>query len=149
MLGGDLPTRRVYAHTGWVMIGEEWAYLHAGGAIGPEGPSAGVGVSLGDGRLGGYVLPDPPEGEDLERAVEASLRFLKVAPLTIAFPLFAAIYRAPLSEAVPVDFSEYLVGPTGSQKTELTAIVQSHYGAAFSGRSCPQTGRAPRMRLSE
>ena len=137
MVSGDVPLRRLYAHTGWRRIGEEWAYLHAGGPIGSEGPLTGVEVSLGDGRLGDYLLPAPPSGDDLVRAVCASLRFLELAPLPITVPLLAAAYRAPLGEAAPVDLSLALVGPTGTQKTELTAMAQAHYGAAFDGRCLP------------
>ncbi len=137
ILSGDIPTHHVYAHTGWRKIGEEWAYLHAGGAIGPLGPLTEVEVSLGDGRLGDYLLPDPPKDKALVRAIEVSLRFLTLAPLALTVPLLAAIYRAPLNEAVPVDLSVYVAGPTGAQKTEITAIAQAHYGAAFNGRHLP------------
>ena len=47
--------------TGWRRIEGEWAYLHAGGAIGPKGPLTGIEVTMGDGRLGDCVLPEPPE----------------------------------------------------------------------------------------
>ncbi len=137
MLSGEIPTHHVYAHTGWRKIGEAWAYLHAGGAIGPLGPLTEVEVSLGDGRLGDYLLPDPPTNKALVRAIEISLRFLTLAPLALTVPLLAAIYRAPLNEAVPVDLSVDVAGPTGAQKTEITAIAQAHYGAAFNGRHLP------------
>jgi hypothetical protein len=78
MLSGEVPTRHVYAHTGWRKIVREWCYLHAGGAIGPIGPIPGVEVSLGGGRLGDYILPDPPTGEALVQAVRASLGILNL-----------------------------------------------------------------------
>jgi len=137
MLSGDVPLRHLYAHIGWREIDGRWVYLHAGGPIGPEGPLTEVKVSLGDGRLGDYSLPAPPSGDDLVRAIGASLRFLELAPLPIAVPLLAAVYRAPLGEASPVDLSLALVGPTGTQKTELTAMAQAHFGAAFNGRRLP------------
>jgi hypothetical protein len=34
----DVPRQIVYTHLGWRKIGDEWVYLHAGGAIGPNGP---------------------------------------------------------------------------------------------------------------
>jgi hypothetical protein len=46
MLSGELAERRVYAHTGWRQIDEVWVYLHAGGAIGPDGAVASVEVAL-------------------------------------------------------------------------------------------------------
>ena len=136
-LSEKITERRYFAHTGWRQIEGEWAYLHAGGAIGPTGPLTGIEVTMGDGRLGDCVLPEPPEGEALVEAVGASIRFLDLAPPEVAYPLLAAVYRAALGEAAPVDLSVHLVGPTGAHKTELTAIVQAHYGAAFNSRNLP------------
>jgi hypothetical protein len=136
-LSGEITERRYFAHTGWRKIEEEWAYLHAGGAIGPKGSLMGVEVMMGDGRLGDCMLPEPPENTALVEAVRASLRFLDLAPPEAAYPLLAAVYRAALGEAVPVDLSLHLVGPTGAYKTEITALAQAHYGAAFNGRNLP------------
>ncbi|MEK7205259.1 MAG: hypothetical protein AAB254_07085, partial [candidate division NC10 bacterium] len=36
-----------------------------------------------------------------------------------------------------MDFSLFLSGPTGCQKTELTALAQAHYGAGFHGKNLP------------
>src|SRR5215203_4542892 len=136
-LSGEITERRYFAHTGWRKIEGEWAYLHAGGAIGPKGPLSGVEVAMGDGRLGDCLLPEPPEGEALVEAVRASLRFLDLAPPEVAYPLLATVYRAALGEAAPVDLSLHLVGPTGAYKTEITALTQAYYGAAFNGRNLP------------
>jgi hypothetical protein len=136
-LSGEIAERRYFAHTGWREIEGEWAFLHAGGAIGPKGPLTGVEVAMGDGRLGDCVLPEPPDDEALVEAVRASLRFLDLAPPEVAYPLLAAVYRAALGEASPVDLSVHLVGPTGAYKTEITALTQAHYGAAFNGRNLP------------
>jgi hypothetical protein len=136
-LSGEITERRYFAHTGWREIEGEWAYLHAGGAIGPKGPLTGVEVAMGDGRLGDFVLPEPPENAALVEAVRASLRLLDLAPPEVAYPLLAAVYRAALGEAVPLDLSVHLAGPTGAFKTELTAITQAHYGSEFNGRSLP------------
>ena len=34
MLSGAVPRRTVYGHLGWRRIGDRWAFLHSGGAIG-------------------------------------------------------------------------------------------------------------------
>jgi hypothetical protein len=136
-LSGEIAEHKVFAHAGWREIDGAWAYLHAGGAIGPNGPLAGVEVAMGDGRLGDLVLPDPPGDEALVGAVRASLRLLDLAPPEVAYPLLAAVYRAPLGEAAPVDLSLHVSGPTGAHKTELTAMAQAHYGSAFDGRNLP------------
>jgi hypothetical protein len=137
MLSGDISRRHVYGHAGWHWDGEGWVYLHAGGAIGSMGPIPEMEVSLGDGRLGDFSLPAPPKGEDLARAIQASLRLLELATWTITVPKLAAIYRAPLGEAVPVNLSLFVVGPTGTHKTEVTALVQAHYGPTFNGLNLP------------
>src|SRR5262249_10346735 len=50
---------RIYKHTGWRQHGNDWLYLHAGGAIGPKGTVSSLRVEL-DGKLTQYHLPDPP-----------------------------------------------------------------------------------------
>jgi hypothetical protein len=75
VLSGDVPAERVYAHTGWRQIDGEWAYLHAGGAIGRDGRVSGVRTEL-TGVLAERGLPDPPEGKQLVEAVRASLHLL-------------------------------------------------------------------------
>src|SRR5438874_785271 len=46
MLSSDVRRETVYAHTGWRDVGGRWVYLHAGGAIGADGPSARLRVAL-------------------------------------------------------------------------------------------------------
>jgi hypothetical protein len=134
LLSGDVPRRMVYGHVGWRKIGGDWLYLHAGGAIGADGPAAGVEVSLPD-PLAGFRLPDPPTGAELAAAVRASLALLReLAPDRVAFPLLAAVYRAVLG---PADFAEHLSCPTGNFKTELATLAQQHYGAEIHARSLP------------
>ena len=94
-LSGDVPRQVVYAHLGWRMIGDEWCYLHAGGAIGPNGPVSGAETDLPD-QLTHYTLPVPPSDSDLAVAVQASLRILDLAPDEVTVPLFAAVWRSTL-----------------------------------------------------
>jgi hypothetical protein len=138
LLSGDVPRRTVYGFTGWHQIGGAWLYLHAGGAIGADGPAPGVEVAL-PGMLAGFQLPAPPEGAALAAAGKASLSLLDgLAPDRIMFPLLAAVYRAALGEApAPIDFSLFLAGPTGAGKTALAALCQQHYGAGLDARHLP------------
>lgn len=129
-LSGHVQRREVFAHLGWRRLGGRWVFLHAGGAIGPEGAVADVECDPGE-LLAEYRLPAPPEGERLREAVRTSLRLLDAAPATVAWPLLAAVYRAPLCEVLPADFSLQLTGPTGAGKSTLAAIAQAHYGAGF------------------
>jgi hypothetical protein len=150
LLSSDVAARTVYGHLGWRRIGKQWAYLHGGGAIGPDGPVEGVEVEPPD-ALARYVLSVPPsvvslrseillgalgkaarqETERLAAAVRASLTLLDLAPERIAFPLLAAVYRAVLEGT---DFAVHLAGQTGVFKTELAALMQQHYGAELDAR---------------
>ncbi|MGZ4848601.1 MAG: bifunctional DNA primase/polymerase, partial [Halobacteriota archaeon] len=49
----------VYTHIGWRIIGNEYLFLHAGGAIGKNGSVPDISVEVGDSRLRHYRLPDP------------------------------------------------------------------------------------------
>jgi hypothetical protein len=124
--GYDIKTDVVYRHTGFREINGRWCYLHADGAIGPDGVVAGLKVQL-DGNAAYYRLPPPPTGPDLARCVRASLGTLdRLAPDEIMFPLKATEYRAPLGSA---DYSLWLAGHTGEGKSELLALSQQHFGA--------------------
>jgi hypothetical protein len=133
-LSRDIAGRTVFAHVGWREVDGRPVYLHAAGAIGAGGPVAEIETDLVGAGLGGFALPDPPQGEALWDAVRASLRTLTIAPLRVTAPLFAATWRAPLAVA---DFSLHLVGPTGAGKSELAAVAQQHFGADMDSRHLP------------
>jgi len=131
--GPDIPERVAFAHLGWREIGGAWHYLHAGGAIGPNGAVDSVEVDLPR-ELIGYRLPAPPAGEELRAAVRASLRLLEVASDRVSVPVFCMIWRAPLGAN---NFSGYVVGRTGLYKTSLAALAQSHFGAGMDFGNLP------------
>ena len=92
-------------------VGQDWVYLHTSGAIGPIGPVIHtVETGLPD-VLSPMILPNPPEGASLTRAVRASLRLAGIAPHRITMPLLGAVFLAPLSVG---DVSLFLVGPSGA-----------------------------------
>src|SRR3989344_1507110 len=130
-LSSGVERKEVFAHTGWRKIQGEYFYLNASGAIGGSGQNREIHVSLGDTRLGGYALPDPVNGEELRKSIRASLQFLRVARPTITFPVYSGIFLAPFGEAITYDFSVFVVGPTGNQKSEITAMAQAHFGEKF------------------
>src|SRR6185369_7135403 len=70
----------------------------------------------------------PARTEDLRDAVTLSLRLLDCAPASVAIPLLAAVYGAPLAFITNPDYAVFMVGPTGSLKSELAALAQRHFG---------------------
>lgn len=115
-----------YTHSGWRRIGDRWAYLYHGGAIGAEG----VRVQLGEG-LEEYRL-DAPEGITAKAAAEWSYNVRLVLAERISVPLLAAAYLAPLREALTLTgnkplFSVFLVGEQQSGKSVSAELAQYHF----------------------
>jgi hypothetical protein len=123
-VSGELPEHRVFGHLGWRRIGERWLYLHAGGAIGAEGPVSYVSVEV-DRDLAGFVLP---RVLDLPRAVRAALRFFE-----LNIVLASTVWRAPLCEFKAAPFSPFLAGRTGVLKSAVLGVAQAHWGTRWDG----------------
>ena len=134
-LSDQIEECRIFTHTGWRKVNGEWIYLHAGGAIGRNGPVNGIVVNL-QAPLDGFVLPPAGERSDRVDAVRESLALVTagLAGDRIMFPLLAATYRAPLGSA---DFTPHICGTTGSRKTELAALVQRHFGQGLDAQNLP------------
>jgi len=143
MLSGSPARRVIYAHTGWRKIEERWCYLHAGGAIGAEGPVPGIEVDPG-GKLQGFALPDPPEGEALRESIRASLGLLSVAPDMVTVPVFLACYRAPLG---PSPFGIHISGRTGNGKSVIQGLAQAHWGTGFDHQNIPGNWQSTKTAL--
>jgi len=128
----DAPSRTVYTHTGWREIDGKRIYLTAGGALGIPN----VEVEL-DGPLARYVLPVDLEDANPRKAMTTSLRLLAVAPWSVTFSLWGAMYLAPLSEILYPNFVLWLYGQSGSLKSTLAALFLSHYGD-FTYKTLPE-----------
>lgn len=137
VLSGDVETQYVYRHTGWRQIDGQWLYLHSGGAIGADGKNEQISVELDPGNMQRYRLPAPSE-PDARRNIGLALDLLELAPKNpaVGVVLLCAVARAPLAVASPIDFSIFLVGQTGSGKSECAALVQAFFGD-FHGRALP------------
>lgn len=119
--------RTVYAHTGWQRMGDGWAYLYNGGAIGAQN----VSVEL-PGPMGRYTLCGA-EDAAIRDAAAADIRLIGALPGRIIYPLMAQAYLAPLYSALeaihdPPIHVIYLVGQSQSYKSTVTGYVVSHFG---------------------
>lgn len=124
-VSGAIPVETAYGLLGWREIRpDEWAYLHAGGAIGKDGALLGTRVEVSP-RLRGFTLPaEVPEGDELRRSYDSVMAIADKLPHHIAYPLIAAGCRAVLGSCrVPVT----LVGSTGTYKSATAALIQQMY----------------------
>jgi hypothetical protein len=130
------PTRTtVYTHTGWREIGGRQVYLHAGGALGSDGPVAGINVRLPQ-SLARFAMPVPPEGEALRNAVRSLLRLADLSDRAeIGFVLLAVAVRPVCGSET--DYSVFLVGPSGSFKSESASLAQRAYGTTMDRTHLP------------
>ena len=122
-LGPSVVGRTVYTHLGWRQIDGRWVYLHGGDVP--------VEMQLGD-VFAHFALPPV---HDLRAAVLRSLDMISVALPSISYPLWGAVYRAPLGEFAPVTLSLWLVGASGVFKTAIALLVQAHYAPRIGPKS--------------
>lgn len=132
-LSGEIPTRQIFGHLGWIKKDGENIFLHAEGALGKDGPVEGIECSLSP-ELSPYCLQKTPIFGSFLQSVRASATFLKARPIHITGPLFSALFRSVLGNA---DLSIWLFGRTQSQKTSLAAVLLAHFGAGFTRNNMP------------
>jgi len=129
----DIQQERIFTHLGWRKQGEQWRYLHAGGALGADGLRSDLQVQLTS-ALARCELRPGRDSQEKMQSIRASLRCLRLAPDHITVPLVAAIYRAPFGNT---DFSLFLAGKTGVFKTAIAAVAQQHFGAGLDAAHLP------------
>ena len=115
-------------------LGEDWCYLHAGGAIGAHGAVPEVTVRPGE-ALAVYHLPAPPDRGAARAAIRASLRVLDVAEDAVTIPGYATVWRAVLGQR---RFQRAFGGPHGTGQDRTRRPPPATLGrrdgcAAFTG----------------
>ena len=122
---------QIYTHTGWL----DGMFLHNGGAIRAKKDKA-----INDER---QKVELPPElrhfvlGIDEERtkeAINASLRLLQMGNEESAYIMLAATYAAISGSC---DYALHVSGRTGTFKSELASLYQSHFGDGMDARRLP------------
>lgn len=138
-LSDSIKTDTVFIHTGWRKNPSgRWQFLMSGGALSEGGVDDSVKVELPPGNFSHYSLSATLEKNEISEAIRNSMGMLELGPAEICFPCFAAIYRAPLNHIKKPDFSIFLAGASGVFKTELSALLQAHFGKGFSRLSLPE-----------
>ncbi len=131
MLSADtVRSRTIFTHTGWRELSGRRIFLSNSGAIG----GGDVTVEL-DTDFELYDIPLEPA--NLRDAIRASLSFLDIAPARVTYPLWAAVWLAPLSELVNVAFTMWVYGGTGAMKSTVSSLALNHYGPKWDDKHLP------------
>jgi hypothetical protein len=126
----DAVVRNVYTHLGWRRIGDEMVFLSSAGGLGNNN----IEVEL-EPQLGNYYIPEPDN--DPVTAMQHSMDFLYISPRPhVTFPLWACMYLAPLADIIPLTFTLWYVGASGTFKSTLTSLALCHFGI-FDERHMP------------
>lgn len=126
--------KEVYGTMGWQEDAKgKPMYLHAGGAVKEKGNDAGITVQLPH-ELKMYNVHTGQPGCDLHEAFQTSLQILKLGPMDVTWPLWAAIFAPVMG---PVNFAIHVTGKSGTYKSEIASLLQSHYGAGMDARHLP------------
>lgn len=107
---------------GWIQTETKPLYLHAGGAIGADGAIYDV---KGEARgLEDYILPPPPDGQELRAAIESRFRVRELGQSPGA-KIAAAVLQALPARAVlgPTNYTVHFGGITGSLETSCAAVA--------------------------
>ena len=113
----------VFRHLGWRQFEQGWAFLHESGALGRDG----VETDLTGEGLDRYRLPslDRDKARD---GMRASLAFLELREARLGYPMWGAVYRAPLCEFLPCSVMFHCEADTGSFKSSVSACMLAHFG---------------------
>jgi hypothetical protein len=125
---------------GWIKYNGQYLYLHAAGAIGPEGHTDSVRVGVTP-ALSKYCLPMTPIAPNaILEAVDACLAIWELAKADrpggqAAAALAATLpFRAVLS---PFDAAAHFGGPSGNRKTSVARVAFQHFSTIARGRNSP------------
>lgn len=136
-LSKDYPTVHIFTHTGWRKVSEEWVFLSEAGGISKNGNVESLTVDLLGSHLSAFSIVERNVGLSTQEAIKKCFILLDLLPRRISYPLLSAVFRAPLGEPLPVTFALFIVGATGTRKTEVSAIAQAFFGRSFNGKNLP------------
>ena len=120
-----------FRFTGWHQHQGRPVYLHAGGAIGEEGPVEGLRAEA-PAPVSAFDLG--AEGIDPARGVAAVLELLSITPAAVVVPLVSAAFRAVMG---PSRLTVHVSGHQGTGKSLLAGLAQQLFGRSMGAEALP------------
>lgn len=141
LCGQEAPERIQYTHTGWTTTPEgRPMFLTPHGPRGTDFSKTAfdeIARVVAPEKLKGYNVPEAPTEEQVRESFVWIERFLECGKLEATAPLMAAIFLAPLSSFLNLDFALFLTGHTGSHKSSLVAAAMAVWGPRWSKDTLP------------
>lgn len=139
----------VFTNTGFERIDNKLVYLYHDGCIGSD---ENVKADLSTDTLEQYCFTDKKFDEKV--ALNESLKMRNLADKNVAVPLLAVTYLSPLISILEevgifADFILYLLGPSGTRKSSISAIALSHFGNNFQRNNFPMSFRSTMNNLEK
>ena len=139
----------VFTNTGFERIDNKLVYLYHDGCIGSD---ENVKADLSTDTLEQYCFTDKKFDEKV--ALNESLKMRNLADKKVAVPLLAVTYLSPLISILEevgifADFILYLLGPSGTRKSSISAIALSHFGNNFQRNNFPMSFRSTMNNLEK
>lgn len=136
-LGNMFNVIRTHIYTGWTEINGKRMFLSNSGAIAEDGLNYNFKTDSEHGGPNGYELQLASDDFKINYST-LIFNLIRVADLKVTLPLLAAVFRAPLADMLPVDYSIGLIGKTGTKKTTLASLFLCFYGRNFSVTKTPE-----------
>jgi len=138
--------RQVYGCTGWMKLGGEWKFLHAGGALGAEDNDSTVEVRIPIKGLRLSTTRNVPSCH-----ISPLLEFLNLSPTNnaLGYLCLATMFRAPTDSLLPVTVTVFFSGRTGCKKTETALLIQRAFGSTFGMTNIPANWTSTAFRLGK
>lgn len=123
-----MKVTKIFSHTGFIRDNGKLNYLYHNGII---GESENIRVDLSNDKLQQYCFTQ--NEFDIKESLQTSYSIMKLANPKIAISLMSITYLAPLtsllaSKGINADLILWVEGKTGTRKSSLAAIMQSHFG---------------------
>lgn len=131
----DTSTKRttVYRFVGVFTLKGSYCYVDNNGIITDEGYNPNIKADM-PGKLSLFCLPAPAKDkEELKFAIRAVLELESLTPNNAYVGILAkvAAVRAIISKFIPNSSALFLIGESGSRKSQVVSLLQSFFGPEF------------------
>lgn len=134
MNSSEVSQSTKFSATGWHKNSSgEWVYAYQGGYISTDGLVSEKEIDLKP--VGAQYTNF--SGCDRACTSDDLKNLFQLADDKVILPLLAGVFRSVVAEFLPLNFSMYLFGESGTRKSSVAAIIQSFFGKSYTTENLP------------